>query len=54
MEKELNKITSQTTKDFVLSVAQEIGLDSATKQSFIKEWLGSALSIEELFSKEEE
>lgn len=54
MEKELNKITSKTTKDFVLAVAQEIGLDSATKQSFIKEWLGSALTIEELFDKDEE
>ena len=54
MEKELNKITSQSTKDFVVSIAKEIGLDSATKQSFIKEWLGSELSTEELFSKDEE
>lgn len=54
MEKELNKITSQSTKDFVLSIAQEIGLDSATKQSFIKEWLGSQLSTEELFDKDGE
>lgn len=49
MEKELNKITSDTTKRFVLSVAKEIGLDNFTKQKFIKEWLGFSASIEELF-----
>ena len=41
MESELNKIEADSTKRFVLDVAREIGLESAAKQRFIKEWLGT-------------
>ena len=49
MESELNKITSETTKRFVLDVAKEIKIQNATKQKFIKEWLGLELPIEDIF-----
>lgn len=49
MESELKKIETESTKKFVLEVAREIELESAAKQKFIKEWLGTALTIEELF-----
>lgn len=52
MESELNKIEVDSTKRFVLAVAREIGLESAPKQKFIKEWLGTELTIEELFHME--
>ena len=52
MEKELNKITSQSTKEFVLQVAKEIKIDSLTKQKILKNWIGSQLSVEELFEQE--
>ena len=52
MESELNKIEADSTKRFVLDVAREIGLESAAKQRFIKEWLGTELTIEELFPME--
>lgn len=52
MESELNKIETDSTKRFVLAVAREIGLESAPKQKFIKEWLGTELTIEELFHME--
>lgn len=52
MESELNKINIDSTKRFVLSVAREINLESAAKQRFIKEWMGTALTIEELFGEE--
>ena len=52
MESELNKIESDSTKRFVLAVAREIGLESSAKQRFIKEWLGTELTIEELFPME--
>ena len=53
MKAELEKVDVMSTKSFVLSVAKEIGLESAAKQKFIKEWLGTSLSIEELFPVEE-
>ena len=53
MEAEFNKIDVDTTKKFVLDVAREIKLESAAKQRFIKEWIGSGLTIEELFPVEE-
>lgn len=53
MEKELNKITSQSTKEFVLQVAKEIKIDSLTKQKILKNWIGSQLSVEELFGNQE-
>lgn len=49
LEAELKKITSNTTKRYVLEVAREIKLESAAKQRIIKEWMGSSLNIEELF-----
>ncbi len=52
MESELNKIEADSTKRFVLEVAREIGLESSAKQRFIKEWLGTELTIEELFLME--
>ena len=52
MESELNKIEADSTKRFVLAVAREIGLESSAKQRFIKERLGTELTIEELFLME--
>lgn len=52
MESELNKIKLDSTKRFVLDVAKEIKIESAAKQRFIKEWLGTELTIEELFPME--
>lgn len=49
MEAEFKKIEIDSTKRFVLDVAREIGLESSAKQRFIKEWLGTELTIEELF-----
>lgn len=53
MESELNKIKLDSTKRFVLDVAKEIKIESAAKQRFIKEWLGTELTIEELFPVEQ-
>lgn len=53
MESELNKIKLDSTKRFVLDVAKEIKIGSAAKQRFIKEWLGTELTIEELFPVEQ-
>ncbi len=52
MEAELSKVTSDTTKRFVLDVAKEIKIENATKQKFLKEWLGLELSIEDIFKTE--
>lgn len=52
MKSELEKIEHPNTKRFVFTVAKEIGLESAAKQKFIKEWLGTELTIEELFPVE--
>ena len=53
MESELNKIKLDSTKRFVLDVAKEIKIESAAKQRFIKEWLGTEFTIEELFPVEQ-
>ena len=53
MESELNKIKLDSTKRFVLDVAKEIKIESAAKQRFIKEWLGTELTVEELFLVEQ-
>lgn len=53
MESGLNKIKLDSTKRFVLDVAKEIKIESAAKQRFIKEWLGTELTIEELFPVEQ-
>lgn len=52
MESEFKKITVDSTKRFILDVAREIKLESAAKQKFIKEWMGTELTIEELFPVE--
>lgn len=51
LKKELDKITSKTTKQFVLEIAKEVGIENANKRIMIKEWLGSELSTDELFEK---
>lgn len=51
MESELKKITSESTKQFVLSVAKEIKISNANKQKFIRDWIGSTLQIEDLFAE---
>ena len=53
MKAELEKIEVETTKSFIMSVAREIKLESSAKQKFLKEWLGTELTIEELFPVEE-
>lgn len=52
MKAELEKIEVETTKSFIMSVAREIKLESSAKQKFLKEWLGTELTIEELFPME--
>lgn len=54
MEAELNKITSGSTKQFVLNVAKEIKVSNANKQKFLRDWVGSTLQIEDLFPDEVE
>lgn len=51
MKAELNKITNQTEKDFIINVAQEIKIDSVGKREFLAEWMG--ISAEMLFAEEE-
>ena len=51
MQTELNKVTADSTKRFVLEIAKEIKLENANKRLFIKEWLGSDLSTDELFTE---
>ena len=52
MKAGLSKITSQTTKNFVLSIAKEIKLSNANKQKFLKDCLGLDLPIEDIFETE--
>lgn len=52
MKSELEKITSETTKTFVLDVAKEIKINNATKQKFLKDWIGTELPLEDLFEME--
>lgn len=54
MEEELSKITSDTTKTFVLDVAKEIKMSNANKQKFIRDWIGTEISIEDLFEVDAE
>lgn len=53
MKSTFDKVTSQTTKMFILDVAKEIKLDNANKQKYIKDLVGTAISIEDLFGEEE-
>lgn len=52
MKSELNKITNQTEKDFVINIAQEMKIDSVGKREFLAEWM--EISVEMLFANEEE
>ncbi len=52
MKSNFDKVTSTSTKTFIYEVAKEIKLESAKKQKYIKEMLGSELSTEELFDEE--
>lgn len=52
MESEFNKITSDSTKRFVMSIAKEIKVTNSTKQKFLKDWTGNTLSIEDIFDIE--
>lgn len=52
MERELNKVTSDSTKRFVMSIAKEIKITNSTKQKFLKDWVGNTLSIEDIFDIE--
>lgn len=40
MKSTLNDITNTTEKQFVISVAKDIGLDSVGKLKFLAEWMG--------------
>lgn len=40
MKAELNKVTSQDSKAFVIDLAKEIKLDSNAKLTFLAEWFG--------------
>lgn len=51
LKTELNKITVIGEKNFVVEVAKEMGIDSASKRKTIAEWLGTPAEI--LFDDEE-
>ena len=53
MKEGLEKITSETTKVFVMDIAKEIKINNATKQKALKEWFGTELPTEDLFETEE-
>lgn len=52
METELEKVTSDSTKRFVLDIAKEIKISNVNKQKFIKDWMGTELPLEDLFDIE--
>lgn len=54
MKTSLEKVTSMTTKQFVLDIAKEIKLNNSNKQKFIKDWYGTEMSLEDLFEIGEE
>jgi hypothetical protein len=51
MKKELNKITVDTEKSFVIDVAVDMKLDSASKREFLGTWMGTPADI--LFAEED-
>lgn len=53
IKKSLDKITSFSTKQFVLDVARDMKIDNSSKQKLIRDWYGTELSIEELFEDKE-
>lgn len=52
MKKYFDNVTSQTTKEFIISIAKEIGLSNSNKLKYLKEMMGSEMSIEDLFGLE--
>lgn len=54
MKSSLEKVTSFSTKQFVLDVAKEIKISNVNKQKFIKDWYGTELPLEDLFELDEE
>ena len=51
MKSELNKITSDSEKRFVIEVARELKVDSTTKRNFIASWSG--LDVDVIFDEDE-
>lgn len=47
---ELNKITNQTEKDFIVNIAQELKIDSVIKREFLAEWMG--IDVNMLFQED--
>lgn len=45
MKSELEKITVQSEKQYILDVAREIKLDVASKQKFVADWIGAPADI---------
>ncbi|MNK45794.1 hypothetical protein D3C87_645650 [compost metagenome] len=45
MKSELEKITVQSEKQYVLDVAKETKLDVASKQKFIADWIGTPVDV---------
>lgn len=54
MKVALEKITSFSTKQFILDIAKEIKISNVNKQKFIKDWYGTELPLEDLFELDEE
>lgn len=54
MKTALEKITSFSTKQFILDIAKEIKISNVNKQKFIKDWYGTELPLEDLFELDEE
>jgi ribosome-interacting GTPase 1 len=49
-KEELNKITNQAEKDFVINVAQELKIDSVSKREFLADWVD--MDVNMLFQDE--
>lgn len=54
MKSALEKITSFSTKQFVLDIAKEMKISNVNKQKFLKDWYGTDLPLEDLFELDEE
>ena len=54
MKSALEKITSFSTKQFVLDIAKEMKISNVNKQKFLKDWYGTDLLLEDLFELDEE
>lgn len=51
MKSELSKIYNKAEKDFVISIAKELNIDSIGKRRFLAEWIG--IDVDMLFIDEE-